>query len=114
MEQYKVLRIEDRKEAIHLAISTAKIGSIVLIAGKGHEDYQEINGVKHHFDDMEAAKECLCLYGTDYKSAPARIAGQVRNDEARKNTSCHAELDSVSPENKGIAGQARNDGKKKI
>ena len=45
----------DRTTAIKLAISMAKPGDTVLIAGKGHEDYQEINGVKHHFDDAEKA-----------------------------------------------------------
>ena len=57
--EYKAMVIEDRKQAIKVAISTAKTGSIVLIAGKGHEIYQEINGVRNHFDDMEVAKNCL-------------------------------------------------------
>ena len=45
--------------AIKLAISMAKPGDTVLIAGKGHEDYQEINGVKHHFDDAEKAAQAV-------------------------------------------------------
>lgn len=49
----KYLSIVDRKEAIKTAISLAKPEDIVLIAGKGHEKYQEIKGVKHHFDDKE-------------------------------------------------------------
>lgn len=49
----KTLRITDRKEAIKAAVSMAKKGDIILIAGKGHETYQEINGVKHDFDDRE-------------------------------------------------------------
>ncbi|MBO4450191.1 MAG: UDP-N-acetylmuramoyl-L-alanyl-D-glutamate--2,6-diaminopimelate ligase [Clostridiales bacterium] len=49
----------DRTTAIKLAISMAKPGDTVLIAGKGHEDYQEINGVKHHFDDAEKAYEAV-------------------------------------------------------
>ena len=49
----------DRTTAIKLAISMAKPGDTVLIAGKGHEDYQEINGVKHHFDDAEKAAEAV-------------------------------------------------------
>ena len=49
----KYLAIVDRKEAIKTAISLAKPEDIVLIAGKGHEKYQEIKGVKHHFDDKE-------------------------------------------------------------
>lgn len=53
----KSLFITDRKEAIRTALMTAPEGSIVLIAGKGHEDYQIINGVKYHFDDKETVKE---------------------------------------------------------
>ncbi len=49
----KCLRITDRREAIKVACSLAMAGDIILIAGKGHETYQEINGVKHHFDDRE-------------------------------------------------------------
>lgn len=48
-----VLRISDRKEAIRTAVMLALPGDVILVAGKGHEDYQEINGVKHHFDDRE-------------------------------------------------------------
>lgn len=53
----KTLRITDRKEAIKTACSLANKGDIILIAGKGHEKYQEINGVKHPFDDFEIVKE---------------------------------------------------------
>jgi len=53
----KTLRISDRKEAIKAAIAFAKEGDIILIAGKGHEKYQEISGVKHPFDDFEIVKE---------------------------------------------------------
>ncbi|MCW3804246.1 UDP-N-acetylmuramoyl-L-alanyl-D-glutamate--2,6-diaminopimelate ligase [Plebeiibacterium marinum] len=53
----KVVSITDRKEAIKTAILISKRGDIILVAGKGHEDYQEINGVKHHFDDREVIKE---------------------------------------------------------
>ena len=49
----KVIKITDRKEAIRTATVLAQPGDVVLVAGKGHEDYQEINGVKHHFDDKE-------------------------------------------------------------
>jgi UDP-N-acetylmuramoyl-L-alanyl-D-glutamate--2,6-diaminopimelate ligase len=52
-KQRKVLTIADRREAIRTAVMLAQPGDIVLVAGKGHEDYQEINGVKHHFDDKE-------------------------------------------------------------
>ncbi len=53
----KSLFITDREEAIRTAILTAQPGSIILVAGKGHEDYQIINGVKHHFDDKEIIQE---------------------------------------------------------
>jgi len=49
----KMLRITDRREAIKTAFLMAKPGDILLIAGKGHETYQEIKGIKHHFDDKE-------------------------------------------------------------
>lgn len=52
-----VLSIVDRREAIKTACMLAKPGDIVLVAGKGHEKYQEINGVKNHFDDMEQLVE---------------------------------------------------------
>ena len=53
------LRISDRKEAIRTAVALAQAGDIVLVAGKGHEKYQEINGVRHHFDDKEILTELL-------------------------------------------------------
>ena len=53
----KVLCIVDRKEAIRTACMLAEKGDVILIAGKGHEDYQEIKGVKHHFDDKEVVRE---------------------------------------------------------
>lgn len=53
----KVLSIENRKEAIKTAVMLSQSGDIILIAGKGHENYQEVNGVKHHFDDKEVVKE---------------------------------------------------------
>lgn len=55
----KTLSIEDRKQAIKTACQLANANDIILIAGKGHENYQEINGVRHHFDDMETVKELL-------------------------------------------------------
>lgn len=57
----KTLRIADRKEAIKTAISMATKGDIILVAGKGHENYQEIKGVKHHFDDKETVLELFKL-----------------------------------------------------
>jgi UDP-N-acetylmuramoyl-L-alanyl-D-glutamate--2,6-diaminopimelate ligase len=56
-QKNKVLSIVNRKEAIRTACMLAQPGDIILVAGKGHEDYQEINGVKHHFDDKEVIKE---------------------------------------------------------
>ena len=53
----KVIAIVDRKEAIKTAVMLAQKGDVILIAGKGHEDYQEIKGVKHHFDDREVIRE---------------------------------------------------------
>ena len=55
----KLLSITDRKEAIKAACMFAQSGDIVLIAGKGHETYQDVEGVKHHFDDKEIVKEQL-------------------------------------------------------
>lgn len=59
----KTLRITDRKEAIKTACSLCNKGDIVLIAGKGHEKYQEIKGVKHNFDDLEILKETIKTLG---------------------------------------------------
>lgn len=59
----KYLSIVDRKQAIKTAVDMAKSEDIVLIAGKGHEKYQEINGVKYHFDDKEVLKEMFELLG---------------------------------------------------
>ena len=56
-EMRKVICIVDRKEAIKTACMMAQAGDAILIAGKGHENYQEIKGVKHHFDDKEVLKE---------------------------------------------------------
>lgn len=55
----KVVSIENRREAIKTATLIAKPGDIILVAGKGHENYQEINGVRHHFDDVEELKACF-------------------------------------------------------
>ena len=49
----KVLSITNRREAIRTAVALAQSDDIILLAGKGHETYQEINGVKNHFDDKE-------------------------------------------------------------
>jgi UDP-N-acetylmuramoyl-L-alanyl-D-glutamate--2,6-diaminopimelate ligase len=55
----KVLKLSDRREAIKTACLLAKPGDILLIAGKGHEKYQEIKGVKHPFDDLQELKNAL-------------------------------------------------------
>ena len=58
-QKRKVLTIINRKEAIKTACAMAKPGDIILVAGKGHEKYQEIKGIKHHFDDKEILTEFL-------------------------------------------------------
>lgn len=55
----KVISITDRREAIKTACRMAQKGDVVLVAGKGHEDYQEVKGVKHHFDDKEEVRKCF-------------------------------------------------------
>lgn len=55
----KTMSITDRKQAIKTACQLAQPNDIILVAGKGHETYQEIQGVRHHFDDMETVKELL-------------------------------------------------------
>lgn len=61
-DRYKVLSIVNRREAIKTACMLARQGDIVLVAGKGHEDYQEIKGIKYHFDDKEVISE---IFGND-------------------------------------------------
>ena len=56
---HRVHEIHDRREAIKFAVKTAKAGDIVVIAGKGHENYQEINGVRHWFDDVVEVQAAL-------------------------------------------------------
>ncbi|MBQ9561673.1 MAG: UDP-N-acetylmuramoyl-L-alanyl-D-glutamate--2,6-diaminopimelate ligase [Prevotella sp.] len=58
----KVVTIVDRREAIKAACMLAQKGDVILIAGKGHEDYQDVKGVKHHFDDRE---ECRKAFGIE-------------------------------------------------
>ena len=58
-ERRTVLTIVDRREAIRTACTLAQPGDVILVAGKGHEDYQIIQGVKHHFDDHEVVRECF-------------------------------------------------------
>ena len=58
-DERKVLRISDRKTAIRMAISLANKADVILVAGKGHETYQEISGIKHPFDDKQILQEFL-------------------------------------------------------
>lgn len=60
-QKRKVIRIANRKEAIKTAVTIASTGDVLLIAGKGHEDYQEIMGIKHHFNDKEVLLELFQL-----------------------------------------------------
>ena len=60
-DKHKVISIVDRREAIRTACMIARPGDVILIAGKGHEDYQEVKGVKHHFDDHEVVREAFGL-----------------------------------------------------
>jgi UDP-N-acetylmuramoyl-L-alanyl-D-glutamate--2,6-diaminopimelate ligase len=61
-EKTTMLSIADRREAIKTACALAKSGDVILIAGKGHEDYQEVKGVKHHFDDKEEVEKVFGIY----------------------------------------------------
>ena len=59
VQKKKILIIHDRRQAIKTACALANEGDIVLLAGKGHEKYQDINGVKHHFDAVSELLESL-------------------------------------------------------
>ncbi len=58
-DMQKTLSIIDRREAIRTACMLAQAGDVILVAGKGHENYQDVKGVKHHFDDKEILKEVM-------------------------------------------------------
>lgn len=58
-QRTKVISITDRREAIRAAVMMAQPGDVILVAGKGHEPYQEIKGVKHHFDDHEEIRNAF-------------------------------------------------------
>ena len=58
-EKYKLTVIEDRKKAIQSSINKLKRGDLLLVAGKGHENYQEIQGIKLKFSDKMEIKKCL-------------------------------------------------------
>jgi len=57
----KTIRIADRRQAIKTAVMMANPGDVILIAGKGHETYQDVKGVKHHFDDREELREAFSM-----------------------------------------------------
>ena len=59
----KVISIVDRKEAIRTACMLAQAGDVILVAGKGHENYQDVKGVKHHFDDKEVLRDIYKTQG---------------------------------------------------
>ena len=63
----KTITICDRREAIRTAVMMAQPDDVILVAGKGHEDYQIIKGVKHHFDDHEVVREAMGLNPTGEK-----------------------------------------------
>lgn len=58
-DRQDTLVIEDRQSAIQTACALAQKDDVILVAGKGHEDYQIINGVKHHFDDHEVIRQYI-------------------------------------------------------
>ncbi len=60
-QRRNVISIVDRREAIRTACTMAQPGDVILVAGKGHEDYQIVKGVKHHFDDHEVIREAFNL-----------------------------------------------------
>lgn len=55
-QRTRTIAITDRREAIRTAVMLAQPGDVILVAGKGHEPYQDIKGVKHHFDDHEEVR----------------------------------------------------------
>jgi UDP-N-acetylmuramoyl-L-alanyl-D-glutamate--2,6-diaminopimelate ligase len=61
----KTISIVDRREAIRTACMMAQRGDVILVAGKGHEDYQIIKAVKHHFDDHEVVREAFGLIANE-------------------------------------------------
>jgi UDP-N-acetylmuramoyl-L-alanyl-D-glutamate--2,6-diaminopimelate ligase len=55
----RTLRIADRRQAIKTSVMLANPGDVILVAGKGHETYQDVKGVKHHFDDLEEIEKAF-------------------------------------------------------
>ena len=58
-QQLITLKVSDRRDAIRLACQLAQPGDVVLVAGKGHEPYQEVKGVRQHFDDREEVRKAM-------------------------------------------------------
>jgi UDP-N-acetylmuramoyl-L-alanyl-D-glutamate--2,6-diaminopimelate ligase len=58
-DNFEYVAITDRREALKHALTIAKPGDVVLAAGKGHEDYQDVKGVKHYFSDQEECRKIL-------------------------------------------------------
>ena len=73
VDRQRIQVITDRAAAIRAAISGASAGDMVVIAGKGHENYQEINGVRHHFDDVEQVQSVLHRLQTNYEDGNAVV-----------------------------------------
>jgi UDP-N-acetylmuramoyl-L-alanyl-D-glutamate--2,6-diaminopimelate ligase len=69
MAKAKTISEVDRRQAIYLAAKMARPGDTIVIAGKGHEDYQEVHGVKHHFSDVEVATEAIDIAIREAQSA---------------------------------------------
>jgi UDP-N-acetylmuramoyl-L-alanyl-D-glutamate--2,6-diaminopimelate ligase len=55
----KIIEVVDRRQALNTAAILSQSGDVVLVAGKGHEDYQDVKGVKHHFDDKKVVREVM-------------------------------------------------------
>ncbi len=71
----KTITISDRREAIRTAVMMAQPDDVILVAGKGHEDYQIIKGVKHHFDDHEVVRDAMGLNPNPFKAFMNSILG---------------------------------------
>jgi UDP-N-acetylmuramoyl-L-alanyl-D-glutamate--2,6-diaminopimelate ligase len=87
-KERSVLSIANRHEAIKTAVALAREGDIILVAGKGHETYQEINGVKHHFDDREELRRLMTDDGRPPKSNNRQpVTGNRQPDNQQPATS---------------------------
>ena len=89
--------IVDRREAINRAIEIARPYDIILIAGKGHETYQEVNGVKTHFDDRVEARKAIIVYSKK-KEAEFEERQRERDERDRNRPRDH---DEIAPRESG-------------